>query len=127
MTAFHIGDGSVGFSMGNGTTMGFVPQILGIGGDENDAGLYFVGIAGNDRSSNIPLIILDGRDAYNDKLINRPILGITSSKYNKYMLLIDAKGNLNLENDVILQNKSLINIIEKLQKDVEFLKGKINT
>jgi len=131
MTALHIGDGSFGFSMGNGTTVGFVPEIIGMGSDENDAGLYFVGIAGNNTPSNIPLIILDGRNTYNNKLTNRPILGVTSANYDKYNLLLDAKGNLIINGnltikDVIIQNRSLINIIDKLEKEIEDLKEKMN-
>ena len=131
MTALHIGDGSFGFSMGNGTTAGFVPEIVGIGSDENDAGLYFVGIAGNDVPSNIPLIILDGRSTYNDKLKNRPILGVTSGNYDKYNLLLDAKGNLIISGnltikDAIIQNRSLINILDNLEKEIKDLKDKIN-
>ena len=130
MTAFHIGDGSVGFSMGNGTTSGFIPEIIGIGSDENDTGLYFVGIAGNNKTSNVPLIIIDGRNTYNEVLTNRPILGVTSKIYTEYKLLLDAKGNLNLSGsvttkDVILQNESLINTINKLKKDIKFLESKI--
>jgi len=131
MTAFHIGDGSFGFSMGNGTTEGFVPEIVGIGSDENDAGLYFVGIAGNDISSNIPLIIIDGRNTFNDTLTNRPILGITSGNYNEYKLLINAKGNLIIDgtittNDIILENQSLKTIITNLKKEIEILKNKLS-
>jgi hypothetical protein len=130
MTAFHIGDGSFGFSMGNGTKQGFIPEIIGIGSNENDAGLYFVAIAGNDISSNIPLIVLDGRDTYNDKLSNRPILGITSGDYENYTLLLDASNNLNIKGktittDIIIENKSLIDTINKLKKDIELLKNKI--
>lgn len=130
MTAFHIGDGSFGFSMGNGTSQGFIPEIIGIGSDENDTGLYFVGIAGNNVSSNIPLIILDGRSTYNNKLTNRPILGITSANYNEYSVCIDAdenlkvKGNI-LTSDVILNEISLVQIIKELQEQIDYLKTKI--
>ena len=130
LTAFHIGDGSFGFSMGNGTKHGFIPEIVGIGSNENDAGLYFVGIAGNDISSNIPLIVLDGRDSYNNKLHNRPIFGITSGNYDKYALLLDASNNLNINgniitSDIIIENKSLLEIIKNLQIQLEELKSKI--
>jgi hypothetical protein len=119
MTAFHIGDGSFGFSMGNGTTQGFVPEIIGIGSDENDTGLYFVGIAGNNVSSDIPLIILDGRNSFNRKLTNRPIFGVTSGNYNEYVFLIDASG------DVKLNGVSILNIIAGLQAQIDELKTKI--
>ena len=92
LTAFHIGDGSHGFSMGNGTSQGFIPEIIGMGDDENDAGLYFVGRSGNDVSSDIPLIIIDGRNANNNKLSNRPIFGITSAEYNNYKFIVDKNG-----------------------------------
>jgi len=129
MTAFHIGDGSFGFSMGNGTTEGFIPEIIGIGSDENDAGLYFVGVAGTNQPSDIPLIILDGRSAYNTKLRNRPILGITSAKYHDYAVKVDAdenlivKGHVNTE-DILLNNISLLSIISNLQSQIDELKSR---
>jgi hypothetical protein len=130
VTALHIGDGSFGFSMGNGTRDGFIPEIIGIGSDENDAGLYFVGIAGNNIKSNIPLIVLDGRSTYNDKLSNRPIFGITSANYNNYSLYIDASDNVNIKGnilatDMIINNISLVEIIKKLQEQINELKTKI--
>lgn len=124
-TAFHIGDGSFGFSMGNGTSQGFVPEIIGIGSDENDAGLYFVGVASNDNSSNVPVILLDGRNAFGEKITNRPILGVTSGDYNKYLVSIDSSGNLNVQNDLIIDNKSLLTIIKNLQLQIDELKTKI--
>jgi len=129
ITALHIGDGSFGFSFGNGTSQGFIPEIIGIGSDENDTGLYFVGIAGNDKSSNIPLIVLDGRNTYNDKLTNRPILGITSANYNEYSVVVDTSHNLNVKGnisatDIMINNLSLLEIIRDLQKQINELKLK---
>lgn len=129
MTALHIGDGSFGFSMGNGTSQGFIPEIIGIGSDENDAGLYFVGIAGNDKPSNVPLILIDGRNAYNDKLNNRPIFGITSANYNEYSVMVDSLNNLSVKGnisgtDVMLNDISLIKIIKDLQTQIDYLKLK---
>jgi len=95
-TAFHIGDGSFGFSMGNGTTQGFIPQIIGMGAYENDAGLYFVGRSGNDELSNIPLIILDGRRRDDSALKLRPILGVTSGAYDEYKFIVDAIGRVGI-------------------------------
>jgi hypothetical protein len=131
MTAFHIGDGSFGFSMGNGTSRGFVPEIIGIGSDERDAGLYFVGIAGNDNPSHVPLILIDGRDTYNDKLVNRPIFGITSANYNEYSVCVDASENLKVRGNICAadllfnDNISLIKIIMDLQQQINDLKIKI--
>jgi hypothetical protein len=127
MTAWHVGDGSFGFSMGNGATTGFIPEIIGIGSDETDAGLYFVGIAGNNNSSDIPLILIDGRNTFNQKLTNRPIFGITSGNYNECVVLIDASENLNVKgnvitNDVILDNQSLLELIKDLQQQISKLK-----
>jgi hypothetical protein len=126
-TAFHIGDGIFGFSMGNGTNSGFLPEIIGVGSDEDDAGLYFVGIAGNDISSNVPLILMDGRNMYKNKLKHRPIFGITSGDYNNYDLLLDASKNLKINKsvlveDVILNNDSLLEIIKNLQEQIDELK-----
>jgi len=123
-TSFHIGDGTHGFSMGNGTNSGFLPEIIGVGSDENDAGLYFVGIAGNDVSSNTPLIIIDGRDMYADTLSKRPIFGITSGKYNEYCLLVDASTNLHIEKDIILNGASLLDTIAQLKQEINLLKNR---
>jgi hypothetical protein len=119
MTALHIGDGSFGFSLGNGTGDGFIPEIIGIGSNESDAGLYFVGIAGNDISSNTPLIVFDGRSAYNTKLTNRPIMGITTGDYNNYTFLIDESG------DIKIKGESLLEKLEDLQNQLNDLKLKI--
>jgi len=128
-TAFHIGDGSYGFSMGNGTSNGFIPEIIGVGSNETDVGLYLIGIAGNNKSSNVPLVLVDGRDKYSRKLKNRPIFGITSNDYNNYGLLIDASYNLNINgniytHDIILDNISLRNLIQTLQDQINQLQQK---
>jgi hypothetical protein len=124
MTALHIGDGSFGFSLGNGTSQGFVPEIIGVGSDNNDPGLYFLGIAGNNASSDIPLLVFDGRNVNKETLTNRPIFGVKSA--NDYYLLLDASGNLNLKNDILLGDISLLNTINELKKEIEILKTKIN-
>jgi hypothetical protein len=130
MTAFHIGDGTFGFSMGNGASKGYIPEIIGIGSGENEPGLYFVAIPGNDKASNIPLIVLDGRSAYNDKLTNRPIFGVTSANFNDYSVTVDSLDNLNVKGnisttDLIINNISLIEIIQELQEQIDSLKNKI--
>lgn len=127
VTALHIGDGSYGFSLGNGTQQGFIPEIIGVGSDETDAGLYFIGIAGNDISSNTPLIIFDGRNRYSTKLNNRPILGITSGDYSDYCVTVDSDNNLNVKgniaaSDIIINNTSLLSVIKDLQQQIEELK-----
>lgn len=144
MTAFHIGDGSFGFSLGNGTSQGFIPEIIGMGSDENDAGLYFLGKAGNIKGSNIPLIIIDGRDSAHMPLNNRPILGITSGDYENYKLLVDQRGRVGIgkypENyklevdgpieaeDFIIDElsiKALIGVVKELQEEIDRIKNKI--
>lgn len=141
MTAFHVGDGEYGFSMGNGTFQGFLPEIIGMGSDENQAGLYFLGRAGNEEESEIPLIIIDGRSRRNGFLKNRPIFGVTSGDYNKYKLLIDQDGKVGIGrrpkiykleiegsiqvDDVIINKlsfKSLIDIIKNHQEEIDELK-----
>jgi hypothetical protein len=119
MTALHIGDGSLGFSLGNGTNKGFLPEIIGVGGDKDDAGLYFVGIAGNEKPSDTPLLVFDGRDMYGNKLTNRPIFGVTSGNYNDFILMIDASGNL------ILNGISILDMINNLQRQIDGLKSQI--
>jgi len=124
-TALHIGDGKYGFSLGNGTDNGFLPEIIGVGKDENDAGLYFVGIAGNDKESTTPLIIFDGRDMYSSELTNRPILGVISGDYNKYDFLIDAQKNVHVK-DIIIDSESLVATIEELRKEITLIKSAFN-
>lgn len=127
-TAFHIGDGISGFSMGNGTNEGFLPEIIGMGKDEHDAGLYLLGRAGNNISSNIPLIIIDGRSNSDTKILNRPIFGITSAKYDDYKMIINQNGDMGLgkipkiyklevngkieAEDLILNKFSILNLID---------------
>ena len=144
MTAFHVGDGSYGFSMGNGTSQGFIPEIIGMGSDENDAGLYFLGRSGNDLKSNIPLIVIDGRNNQNLSLKNRPILGITSGDYTQYKLLVDQEGKVGIgkipeiyklevngsiqADDVVIENlsiRALIDVIKEHQEEIDRLNNKI--
>ena len=145
MTAFHVGDGSYGFSMGNGTPQGFLPEIIGMGSDEYDAGLYFLGRSGNNISSSIPLIIIDGRNSFNKSLTNRPIFGITNAQYNKYELLVDQYGNVGIGKipqiykldvngsiraaDFILDSSvamsELIEIIIEQKNEIDIIKSKL--
>jgi hypothetical protein len=140
-TAFHIGDGRFGFSMGNGTNEGFLPEIIGMGSSEEDAGLYFIGRAGNTLPSSVPLIVIDGRNSADEKLTNRPIFGITSADYNTYKFIIDQNGNMGVgkkpeiykveiegkisAKDFIIGEISLIDIIHGYQEEIEDLKNKI--
>jgi hypothetical protein len=140
-TAFHIGDGRYGFSMGNGTNDGFLPEIIGMGEGENDAGLYFIGRAGNSLSSDIPLIIIDGRNSADEELKNRPILGITSADYRNYKLVIDQNGNVGIGKkpeiyrmevngkigaaDFIIKGISIAEIIQEYRGEIEQLKNEI--
>lgn len=125
-TAFHVGDGRFGFSMGNGTNNGFLPEIIGMGASEEDAGLYLIGRAGNSLPSEIPLIIIDGRNSADEKLKNRPILGITSADYRNYKLIIDQKGNIEVDGkisaiDFIIGGISIAEEIEQLKIKIENL------
>jgi hypothetical protein len=144
MTAFHVGDGKYGFSMGNGTAQGFIPEIIGMGSDENDAGLYFIGKAGNNKTSDIPLIVMDGRNAAHQALVNRPIFGVTNGSYDTYKFLIDQKGRVGIgkkpeiykmevEGSVEAQDfiidglsmKALIDVISDQQEEIDILNKKI--
>ena len=142
MTAFHVGDGKYGFSMGNGTTQGFIPEIIGMGSDENDPGLYFLGRAGIDISSNIPLIVFDGRSSNDAPLANRPVFGIKSGMNSDYFMIVDQFGKVGIgkkplehnfevngtikAEDVILDSsismKELINIIIEQKNEIDNLK-----
>jgi len=129
-TGIHVGDGSFGFSLGNGTTSGVLPEIIGIGSDENNTGLYLLGLSGNDKESSIPLVIIDGRDYYAKKLTNRPVLGITSGTYDEYYLTVNADGTIIIKEelfvkDIIINNISLITTIKTLENEIEYLKTKL--
>jgi hypothetical protein len=139
-TAFHIGDGKFGFSMGNGTQDGFLPEIMGMGKTEQDAGLYLLGRAGNNIPSDIPLIIIDGRNSGDGELKNRPIFGITSADYTEYKFIIDQKGNIGIgkkaeiyklevngevsAKDLIIEGTSLANTLKELKKEIQELLDK---
>ena len=145
MTAFHVGDGKFGFSMGNGTKYGFIPEIIGMGSDENDPGLYFLSKAGNDSSSNVPLIVLDARKNNNTPLENRPILGVKSGSLSKYELIVNNDGKVGIgkypeiykmevegtikANDFVLDTsisfKELVDIIIDQKKQIDILKETI--
>jgi len=147
MTAFHVGDGKYGFSMGNGTSNGFIPEIIGMGSDENDAGLYFIGRAGNEKSSDIPLIIIDGRNHLHQKSTNRPLFGVTNSDYNNYKFIIDqnglvgigkkseiykveVNGSIKAKNFILDSSVSmneLIEIIIEQKTEIDQLKQRVNT
>lgn len=146
MTAFHVGDGTYGFSMGNGTNQGFVPEIIGMGSDENDAGLYFIGRSGNNLPSSIPLVIIDGRNNNHERITNRPIFGITNADYHNYKFIIDQNGLIgigkipqqhNLEvngkikaSDFILDSSvsinDLVDIIIDQKIQIDILKDKLS-
>ncbi len=124
-TVFHVGDGSYGFSMGNGTTQGFIPEIIGMGSDQNDAGLYFMGKSMSKEGSDIPLVIIGGTSP----LKNRPILGVTSGPYDKYDMMVDAKGVLHV-NDIHLNGSisfsEALTIIKNQQAVIEELVERVN-
>jgi hypothetical protein len=128
MTAMHIGDGTFGFSLGNATDTGFLPQIIGIGSDEDDAGLYFLGKTTVDISSNIPLLVFDGRDASNNALANRPIMGISSGSYTQYKFLIDQIGNVEIDGNINAKNITILDAsdnIQDLRQEIEDLKARL--
>lgn len=145
ITAFHVGDGKFGFSMGNGTNQGFIPEIIGMGSDENDAGLYFIGRAGNDKPSTIPLIVFDGRNYLHSTVTNRPIFGVTNSQYDEYKFIIDQNGLVGIgktpeiyklevngkirATDFILDSsisvKELIEIIITQHNEIDILKNRV--
>lgn len=144
MTAFHVGDGKYGFSMGNGTAQGFIPEIIGMGSDENDAGLYFLGKAGNGKESSIPLIVMDGRSSGHGPLTNRPIFGVTTGDYSAYKLIVNQDGKVGIgknpevytlevsgsveAEDFVLEGlsvKALIDLIKEHQREIDILKDTI--
>lgn len=139
MTGFHIGDGTYGLSMGNATDKGFLPQIIGMGSDSDDAGLYLLGKVSVDELSDIPAIIFDGRTINNQLLTNRPVFGITSGSYTDYMLLLDQNGNVGvgtkpgiykMKIDGVLRAKNIVvdtsTEILDLKKELEDLKRRLD-
>jgi hypothetical protein len=146
MTAFHVGDGKYGFSMGNGTSQGFIPEIIGIGSDENDAGLYFIGKTSSPKESGIPLVVIDGRRSDNTPSRNRPLFGVTNADYSNYKLIINQDGNVGIgcmpgiykveiqgsiqAQDFVLDGlsvKALIDIIKEHEEEIDKLKNKIES
>lgn len=120
-SGLHIGDGKSGFTMGNGSSQSFTPQIIGMGSDENDSGLYFIGRAGNNKESNTPLVVIDGRNRCNSVILNRPIFGITSND-TEYKFKIESSGDCKISGRVYANGIDLINEIEMLKKEIEMLK-----
>ena len=116
-----------------------------MGSDENDAGLYFLGRAGNNLKSDIPLIVMDGRNERNSSLKNRPIFGVTSGDYSNYKLVVDHQGRVGIgrmpgiyrmevagsiqADDLVLENlsvKALIGIVKEHQEEIDKLKNTID-
>lgn len=139
MTGFHIGDGTYGLSMGNATAEGFLPQIIGMGSDSDDAGLYLLGKVSIDKPSNIPAIIFDGRSIDNQPLTNRPIFAITNGSYTDYKLIVDQHGNVGvgcnpeiykMKVDGVLRAKNIIvdssTEILNLKNELEDLKRRLD-
>jgi len=128
MTAMHIGDGINGFSFGNATNSGFLPQIIGIGSDSDDAGLYFLGKTSSSEGSDIPAIIFDGRNIDNTGLENRPIIGISSGSYTDYKFLIEQNGDVKIDGDIEANDLIFVdasdNIIS-LKLEIEDLRARI--
>lgn len=133
-TALHIGDGTYGFSFGNATSQGFLPQIVGIGSDENDAGLYFLGKTIKEDNSKTPVIIFDGRRSDDTPLQKRPILGISSGSYDKFDVLVQCNGKVELQNDLrvegdVIADDILISTIDEnisLIKEINDLRDRID-
>lgn len=113
-TGMHIGDGKYGFSLGNGSKTGFIPQILGMSRNTDESALYFVGRTGDadlDKSE-IPIITFDCRNIYNTNMLNRPLLGIKINGQKTYKMLLDEKGILHV-NDIFIDGKSIFDIFVK--------------
>lgn len=125
-TGLHIGDGMYGFSMGNGTSSGFIPQILGMGMDSDDPGLYFIGRSGDIEASETPVIIIDGRNRLNQCVTNRPILGVVSNSSSEYKLIVENNGDVKCGGDLYSKNINLTKEIEMLKTEIEDIKTKIN-
>ena len=123
MTGLHFGTGSNGISFGNGSGEGFIPELLGIGKDEDDCGLYLLGVSKHD-TTNIPLVIIDGRTT-KGALKTRPILGITSSSYTDYKVLVDSNGNINATDFKIFNYGSLLDKIKELEEELKIIKDKL--
>ena len=146
-SGLHIGDSVHGFTFGNGTNQGFIPQIVGMGSDDSDPGLYFIGKSLDDVSSNIPVIVFDGRDKNNNSIENRPIFGITNNGINSdFKFIVDQFGKVGIgknpkhyklevngtieAKDLIIDEysiKDLVNVIRNQQDQIDELKKIIKT
>lgn len=114
-TVLHIGDGKHGFSMGNGTSEGFIPEIIGMGADHDDAGLYFLGKTTDERESDIPLVVIGGFSPKG----NRPILGVTAGNYNDYKFKIDNDGTVHAKNVQIIDSINMLELFEIIREQQE--------
>lgn len=123
MTALHIGDGLYGFSLGNATDVGFLPQIVGIGSDEDDAGLYFLGKTPSEQDSSTPVIIFDGRNIDDSPLKKRPILGISSGSYDKFAVTVHFDGKVNIKNSLEVDSDIIANdiILSTIEENISLL------
>jgi len=140
-TALHIGDGKYGFSLGNGTNDGFIPEIIGLGSNENDPGLYLLGKTNSEISSNVPLVVMCGMNMKDPNIKNRPIFGVTSGSLNNYKFIVDQWGKTGIgkipekyklevngtieAKDIVLDGisfKSLIKVILKQAEEIDIMK-----
>lgn len=114
-TGIHIGDGIYGFSMGNGSSNGFIPQIIGMSMKEDEPGLYFIGRTGdydNNIKSNVPIITFDCRNNINTNNINRPLFGIKLNGKKECEMLLDENGILHVK-DISINGVMLSSILKK--------------
>lgn len=125
-SGLHIGNGVSGFTFGNGTSKGFVPQIIGVGGSEDDASLNFIGRSNNLIKSSVPLVVIDGRNSMNQVIVDRPLLGVTSADYKNYKFVVDYNGDIKCSGDVYSKGLNITTEIERLKNEVIELKKVIS-
>ena len=89
----HIGDGTYGLFMGNGTGTGFSPIIQGIGNDTNDSGLQLSGALTNDTTDNIG-ILMDARTSADTAIANAKVLQLNN--YSTNLITVNANGNVGI-------------------------------
>lgn len=113
-TGMHIGDGVYGFSMGNGSSNGFIPQIIGMSMKEDEPALYFIGRTGdydNNFKNDTPIITFDCRNNINTNNINRPLFGIKINGKNTHEMLLDENGILHVK-DISINGVLLSSLIK---------------
>lgn len=89
----HIGNGTYGLFLTNGTNTGYVPAVQGVASDSDDSGLQIVGKLASDVSTNVGLL-LDARRNTNTALTAAKVLQLNN--YSTNLITVDFSGNVGI-------------------------------